>query len=73
MTIYRCDKCKKEVPSITDLYRIKAMTEMCEYDGDTPVWYPYRKTTYYDICNECAKNILQTFVDQFEEEGAKDD
>lgn len=68
MTIYRCDKCKKEVKDITEIYRIKALSETCEYDGDTPVWYPSRKTMSYDVCAECCKNILQTFVDQFKKE-----
>lgn len=72
MTIYRCDKCKKEFPEVTDICRIRMMSETCEYDGDTPVWYPYHKTIYYDVCTECAKNIFQTFVDVFKEEGAED-
>ena len=68
MTIYRCDKCKKEVKDITEIYRIKVLSETCEYDSDTPIWYPSRKTVPYDVCAECCKNILQSFVDQFKEE-----
>ena len=68
MTIYRCDKCKKEVKYITEIYRIKVLSETCDFDDDTPKWYPSRKTVYYDVCAECCKNILQSFVDQFKEE-----
>lgn len=36
MTIYRCDKCKKEFTDISAIYRIRMMTETCEYDDVEP-------------------------------------
>ena len=69
MTIYRCDKCKKEVTDITDIYGIRVLTEKNEYVDESLVWCPHRQTMRFDVCDECARNILQTFVNQFKEEG----
>ena len=65
MIIYRCDKCGKKTENQTDLYRIRAISEM--YDDH---WKENAKTRYFDVCKKCQENVLLLFVKQFLEEGA---
>lgn len=71
MTIYRCDKCKKDIPYEDPRYRIKMEAEI--YDDCMNNWRPSRKTVYYDVCYNCAVDIMTKFVNDFEMEGYYDE
>lgn len=67
MTIYRCDKCKKEVNCRTDMYHIRITSDV--YDENNSFWRECNITTYFDVCKECKDNIISLFVKQFRSEG----
>lgn len=72
MIIYRCDKCGKEVPNNTDLYRIRAISEWYDDSEGMHYWKESAKTKYFDVCEKCKENLLWLFVKQFDcEEGAE--
>lgn len=73
MIIYKCDKCKKEVPNKTDLYRIRAFSEVYDDSEGGHYWKESNKTRYFDVCKECEENLLWWFCTRFDcEEGAEE-
>lgn len=71
MTIYRCDKCKKESTYKTDMYRIRITSD--EYDPDKCYWRECNRSIYFDVCKECKDNIIGLFVKHFKSEGDEND
>lgn len=73
MIIYKCDRCKKEVPNKTDLYRIRAFSEVYDDSEETHYWKESNKTKCFDVCKECEGTVLWWFVTRFDcEEGAEE-
>ena len=67
MIIYKCDKCKKEVPSRTDLYYIRAVSEVYDDREGAHYWKVSNKTKYFEVCKECEENLLWLFTKQFDQ------
>lgn len=66
MIIYKCDKCGKEVPNRTDLYRIRAFSEQYDDKAGAHYWKECNKTEYYEVCKECEETILWWFCTRFD-------
>ena len=74
MLFYRCDKCQKEIPYNAAIYRIKTIAEIYDDNDGAHYWRASRETRYFDVCYECARDVMQLVVDQFiKVEGAEKD
>lgn len=63
MIIYRCDKCGKDFPKRSDVFRIRIEKEV--YDDSEGAHY-YRdagKTAFFDVCDACASDIMMNFIE----------
>ena len=74
MLFYRCDKCQKEIPyNNATLYRIKTIAEIYDDNDGAHNWRKSRETRYFDVCYDCAIDVMQLVVDQFVKvEGAEE-
>ena len=73
MIFYRCDNCNKELSKDDSLYRIKMVAEIYDDDNGAHYWRASRETIFFDVCYECARNLMEKFVNQFIKEGEENE
>ena len=73
MTIYRCDKCGKEMTKNTDLYRIRVESETYDDRKEMHCWKDKAKSRYFDVCVSCMNSLISSFVMQFDSEDREEE